>query len=168
MLSENMLNELNKQINEETYSAYLYQAMSAYIADVGYAGAATWLDHQAEEEMIHARKFYDYILERGGKIELHGIEKPPQDHGSLLDIFKAALEHEEHITGRINHLVSLARDEKDYATDNFLQWFVAEQVEEESTASEIIDKLELIGDHVGGIFQLDKELGSRGAPSSEE
>ena len=165
MLSENMLMELNKQINEELYSAYLYQAMSAYVADVGYAGASVWLDHQAEEEMIHARKFYDYILERSGKIELLSIEKPPIDYGSLLDIFEAALKHEQHITGRINHLVSLARDEKDYATDNFLQWFVAEQVEEESTVSDIIAKLKLVGDHVGGLFQLDKELGTRVAPA---
>ncbi len=168
MLSENMLMELNKQINEEMYSAYLYQAMSAYVADIGYAGAAMWLDHQAAEEMIHTRKIYDYILERGGKIKLLAIEEPPQDHGSLMDIFKAALGHEEHITGRINDLVSLARDEKDYATDNFLQWFVAEQVEEEATASDIISKLDLIGDHVGGLFQLDKELGSRAAPSTSE
>jgi ferritin len=163
-----MLMELNKQINEEIYSAYLYQAMSAYVADVGYNGAAIWLDHQAEEEMIHARKFYDYILERGGKVKLLGIEEPPQDFGMLMDIFKAALTHEEHITGRINHMVSLARDEKDYATDNFLQWFVAEQVEEEATASDIIAKLELIGDHAGGLFQLDKELGTRSAPAPEE
>lgn len=168
MLSENMLMELNNQINEEIYSAYLYQAMSAYVADIGYGGVSVWLDHQAEEEMIHARKFYDFILERGGKIKLLGIKEPPQDHGSLLDIFKGALAHEQHITGRINHLVSLARDEKDYATDNFLQWFVAEQVEEEATASDIIAKLELIGDHVGGIFQLDKDLGTRTAPSPEE
>jgi ferritin len=150
------------------YSAYLYQAMSAYVADVGYAGAASWLDHQAEEEMIHARKFYDYILERGGKIKLLAIEEPPEDYGSLLDIFNAALDHEQHITGRINHLVSLARKEEDFATDNFLQWFVAEQVEEESTASDIIAKLKLIGEHIGGIFQLDKELGTRGAPSAAE
>jgi ferritin len=163
-----MLEELNLQINEELYSAYLYQAMSAYIDDKGYSGVAHWLDSQAQEEMIHARKFYDFILERGGKVRLLGIKEPPEDFGTLLDIFNAALEHEQHITGRINHLVSLARDEKDYASDNFLQWFVAEQVEEESTASDIVDKLELIGDHVGGLFQLDKELGGRPMPSPGE
>jgi ferritin len=163
-----MLGELNKQVNEELYSAYLYQAMSAYIDDKGYAGVAHWLDTQAQEEMIHARKFYDFILERGGRVKLIGIQEPPQEFGSLLEIFKAALKHEEHITGRINHLVSIARDEKDYATDNFLQWFVAEQVEEESTASDIVDKLTLIGDHVGGLFQLDKELAGRPMPSAGE
>lgn len=161
MISKNMLNELNKQVNEELYSAYLYQAMAAYADGQGYKGASTWLDTQAQEEMVHARKFYDFIIERGGKIKLMAIAEPPQEHGSLLDIFKAALGHEEHITGRINHLVSTARDEKDYASDNFLQWFVAEQVEEESNAQDIIDKLVLIDGHVGGLFQLDKELGTR-------
>jgi ferritin len=99
---------------------------------------------------------------------LLGIKEPPQDFGSLLDIFQAALKHEQHITGRINHLVSLARDERDYASDNFLQWFVAEQVEEESTASDIVDKLTIMGDHVGGLFQLDKDLGTRPMPTAGE
>jgi ferritin len=167
MISENILNELNKQVNEELYSAYLYQAMAAYVDLQGYKGASNWLDMQAQEEMVHARKFYDFILERGGKIKLMAIKEPPQEYGSLLDIFKAALAHEEHITGRINHLVSIARDEKDYATDNFLQWFIAEQVEEESTAQDIIDKLVMIDGHVGGLFQLDKELGMR-IPSPQQ
>jgi ferritin len=162
-----MLKELNGQVNEELYSAYLYQAMSAYAADKGLPGAAIWLDNQAQEEMIHARKIYDYILERGGRVKLLGIEEPPMDYGELIEIFKAALAHEEHITGRINFLVSLARKEDDFATDNFLQWFVAEQVEEEASVSEVLDKLELIGEHVGGMFQLDKELGTRQAPTAE-
>lgn len=167
MLSDNMLNELNNQVNEELYSAYLYQAMSAYSADKGLPGVAIWLDNQAQEEMIHARKIYDYVLERGGKVRLLGIKEPPMEYGELLDIFKASLAHEQHITGRINFLVSMARKEDDFATDNFLQWFIAEQVEEESSVSEVIDKLELIGDHMGGIFQLDKELGTRQAPTAE-
>jgi len=167
MISDNMLEELNKQVNEELYSAYLYQAMSAYANSKGYKGVAHWLDTQAQEEMIHARKFYDYILERGGRVRLLGIKEPPVDFGTLLDIFEAALAHEEHITGRINHLVNTAREERDHATDNFLQWFVAEQVEEESTASGIVDQLKLIGDNMGGIFQLDRELGTRPSPSTE-
>mgnify|MGYP006284614143 CR=1 FL=1 len=167
MLSDKMSEELNKQINEELYSAYLYQAMAAYADSEGYKGTSVWLDNQAQEEMIHARKFYDYILERGGNIKLHSIEGPPAEHGKMKDIFQAALKHEQHITGRINHLVSLAREEKDYASDNFLQWFVAEQVEEESSVGDILDKLELIGDHPGGLFQLDRELGTRQAPAEE-
>jgi ferritin len=168
MLSENMLGELNKQVNEELYSAYLYQSMAAFADSEGYKGTSVWLDNQAQEEMIHARKIYDFILERGGKVKLLGIEEPPEEFGKILEIFEASLKHEEHITGRINHLVSIARDEKDYATDNFLQWFVGEQVEEESTVQDILDKLYLIGDHPGGIFQLDRELGTRGPPQAEE
>jgi ferritin len=160
-----MLQTLNEQITEENYSAYLYQSMSAYLDFKGLKGFSHWMDRQAQEEMIHARKFYDYILERGGQVKLESIKTPPHEFGTPLEIFEAALEHEEYITGKINDLVDLAQEVKDHATFNFLQWFIAEQVEEEATASEMVDKLKLISDHTGALFQMDKELGMRGAPS---
>ncbi len=167
MIKEEMLNALNEQIREELYSAYLYQAMSAHSEFKGLGGIAAWLDMQAKEEVIHARKFYDYILERGGQVKLDAIKAPPHEFGTFLEIFQAALEHEEYITGRINDLVELAQEHKDHATFNMLQWFVSEQVEEEASAAEIVDKLELIGDSTGALFQLDRDLGSRGEPVQE-
>jgi ferritin len=126
------------------------------------------MDMQAQEEMIHARKFYDYILERGGQVKLETIKAPPHEFGAPLEIFEAALQHEEYITGRINDLVDLAQEIRDHATFNFLQWFVEEQVEEEASASEKIDKLKLIGDHPGALFQMDSEMSARAAPSAGE
>lgn len=164
MMSEKMLNALNEQVREELFSAYLYQSMSAFSEFKGLKGMAHWMDMQAKEEMIHARKFYDYILERGGMVKLDAIKAPHNDFGTPLEIFQDALKHEEYITGRINDLVDLATELKDHATFSMLQWFVNEQVEEEATASEMIDKLNLIGDHPGAMFQFDRELMTRPVP----
>jgi ferritin len=166
MINERMLKALNEQITEETYSAYLYQSMSAFLDFKGLKGFSHWMDMQTQEEMIHARKFYDYILERGGQVKLDTINAPPHGFGTPLEIFEAALEHEEYITGKINDLIDLAQETKDHATFNFLQWFVAEQVEEEATAGEMVDKLKLIGGHTGALFQIDKELNARVMPSA--
>lgn len=166
MINERMLKALNEQITEETYSAYLYQSMSAYLDFKGLKGFSHWMDMQTQEELIHSRKFYDYILERGGQVKLDTIKAPPHDFGTPLEIFEAALEHEEYITGKINDLVDLAQELKDHATFNFLQWFVEEQVEEEATTGEMVDKLTLVSDHTGALFQLDKELGTRAMPSA--
>jgi len=165
MLSEKMLNALNEQVREELFSAYLYQSMSAFCENKGLKGIAHWMDMQTKEEMIHARKFYDYILDRGGMVKLDTIKAPPHEFGTPREIFQDALKHEEYITGRINDLVDLASELRDHATFNMLQWFVNEQVEEEATASEMLDKLKLIGDHPGAMFQFDKELSSRVAPT---
>jgi len=164
LINERMLKALNEQVTEETYSAYLYQSMSAYFDFKGLKGFSHWMDMQTQEELIHARKFYDYILERGGQVKLNTIKAPPHDFGTPLEMFQAALEHEEYITGKINDLVDLAQEVKDHATFNILQWFVAEQVEEEATASELVDKLTLIGDHPAALFQLDAELSTRMPP----
>lgn len=161
MLKESIEKALNKQINAELYSAYLYQAMAAYFEDKSLAGFANWMDLQAEEEMAHARKIYDFVNERGGRVILEGIEKPKSSWDSKLDVFKESLAHEEKITEMINDLVSLAAEEKDYATHSFLQWFVDEQVEEEDSVGEIVDKLELIGDSTQGLFMMDDKLGAR-------
>ncbi len=165
MLNEKMLNAINEQIREELYSAYLYQSMSAFCDFKGLKGIAHWMDMQAKEEMIHARKFYDHIQGRGGMVKLDTIKTPPHKFGTPLEIFQDALKHEEYITGRINDLVELASELRDHATFNMLQWFIDEQVEEEATASEMIDKLNLIGDHPGAMFQFDKDLSTRPVPT---
>ncbi len=127
-----MLKELNQQIQEETYSSYIYLAMAADLEANGFKGMATWMQVQAREEKIHADIFLNYILERGDRVELEAIEKPPVSWTSPHALFKAALEHEEHITSRINHMVKVARELNDNATLHMLQWFVEEQVEEEA------------------------------------
>lgn len=161
MLKPTVEKALNEQVNKELYSAYLYQAMSAHAANIGLEGVANWMDIQAQEEMTHTRMFYDYILEHGGKIDFMAIEKPESDYQTIKDMFEKTLEHEQKVTTSINDLVYLAREERDYATEIFLSWFVTEQVEEEASVNAIIDKLNLIGDGGNGIFMLDKELAAR-------
>ncbi len=151
----------NKQINEELFSSYLYLSMSAYFASIALEGFSSWMRVQAMEEMIHAQKFYNFIIERGGRVTLDSIAKPQIDWKSPLEAFEDTYKHEQHITSCINKLVDLAIKERDHASNNFLQWFVAEQVEEEASAESILQKLKLIGDKGNGIFMLDKELGQR-------
>ncbi|TDO87856.1 ferritin [Halanaerobium saccharolyticum] len=169
MLKESVEKALNEQINAELYSAYLYQSMAAYFEDKSLEGFASWMDLQAEEEQAHARKIYDFVNERGGRVILDGIEKPKSDWNSNLEVFEDSLEHEEKVTAMINDLVALAEEEKDYATHSFLQWFVDEQVEEEDTFGEIVDKLRLVGDSTQSLFMMDDKLGARTqAPAEEE
>ena len=161
MLSDKMLKALNGQINKEMYSAYLYMAMSAFSESKGLSGFANWFYVQYQEEMEHAMKLYNYILEHGNDVELEAIEKPPREFGSPLDMFKATLKHEQFITKSINDLMDMAIQLKDHATQIFLQWYVTEQVEEEANDHELIDKLELIRDDGRGLYLLDKELAGR-------
>ncbi|MDK2794033.1 MAG: ferritin [Caldanaerobacter sp.] len=161
MLSERMLEELNKQLNYEIYSAYLYVAMENYFQERNLEGFANFFKVQMKEELSHARIFYEYIYRMGGKVTLYPIEKPEENFGSILDVFKKALEHEKTVTQRIHKLVDLAIEERDHATNAFLQWFVNEQVEEEESFQKIINKLELIGDSMQPIFMLDSELAKR-------
>ena len=161
MLSERIEKELNKQINAELYSAYLYFSMSAYFQDQGLSGFAKWMEAQTVEEMGHAKKIYDYVFDRGGRVELEEIKKPPVTWESPLAAFKAALEHERYVSKLINNLVKIAMEENDYMTNNFLQWFVAEQVEEEASVGEIVQRLHLVGDRGNGLFMIDRELGQR-------
>ncbi|MCQ6253640.1 ferritin [Methanocaldococcus sp.] len=160
MIKENILNALNKQINKEFYSAYLYLSMSAYAESLGLKGFAQWFKVQSQEELDHAMKIYSYVIERGGRVKLYAIEKPKNDW-SIIEVFEDGYKHEQLMTESINNLMDLAVSEKDYATVNFLQWFVNEQVEEEASFSEILDKLKLIGDDKRGLFMLDKDLGQR-------
>ena len=161
MLISRIEKELNKQLNKEFFSAYLYMSMSAYFQSVDLLGFANWMNIQAKEEMLHAEKFYNFIQERNGKVVLEQIEKPQTDWVSPLVAFENSLEHELFITASINELVDAALEEKDHATNIFLQWFVTEQIEEESNSTEIIRKLKLMKDAPGGMYMLDKELAAR-------
>lgn len=161
MISDKMSAAITKQVNAELYSAYLYFAMSSHSSYKGLAGIAQWLAAQAMEETTHARKLYDYLKSQGRHVVLGAIDKPESEWDSPKAVFKQVLEHEQHVTSLINALVNQAVEEKDHATQGFLQWFVAEQVEEEDSAMDVLSKFELAGDHVGALFMLDKELGTR-------
>jgi len=161
MLSEKMLKALNKQLNAELYSSYLYLSMSAYFQSINLGGFANWMRVQTQEELTHAMKIYDYVNERGDRVALKQVEEPPSEWSSPLAAFQQAYQHEQKVTGMINELVNLAVEEGDHATNIFLQWFVSEQVEEEASADEIVQKLKLVGDDGGGIFMIDRELAQR-------
>ena len=161
MLPEKVEKALNKQINAEFFSAYLYLSMSAYLHDISLTGFANWMRAQYEEEKFHAMKMYDYVLERGGKVKLKAIEAPKHKWDGIIDVFEDVLEHEQEITSKINDLMSLSIDEKDHATVNFLQWFVDEQVEEEATVSDMLAQLKLVEGKGSGLFMLDREAAQR-------
>ncbi len=162
MLSKNMEKALNEQINAEVFSTYLYLSMAAWFHSQKLAGFGHWMEAQAREEWEHTMKFFHYVDERGGRVLLGKIDAPQAEWESPLEAFKAAYEHEKYITGRIHELVALAREENDYATENFLQWFVTEQVEEESSTGRVVDQIEMVADSRQGLFMLDRELGARG------
>jgi len=152
---------IGTQINAEFYSAYLYLAMSAYLEEAGLSGMASWMKNQTQEELFHGMKMYDFVHERGGGVTLETIDCPPTGWESTVAVFENVLSHEQKVTGLINDLVNLALEEKDHATNIFLQWFVSEQVEEEATASAILQKLRMIGSDASSLFALDQELGQR-------
>jgi ferritin len=162
MISKKMQDAMNKQINEELFSAYLYLSMAAWAQKSNLPGAASWMRKQSGEEMGHAMKFFHYINERGGEVELLPIEGPQKDWSSVLEIFEASLAHEQHISARINDLYGLAAEENDYASQVFLQWFIEEQVEEEASVDEVVQKLKMVSGSKNGIFMVDSELGKRG------
>jgi ferritin len=165
MLKPGMQEALNRQVNAELFSAYLYLSMSAHFEAKGLQGMAHWMRMQFEEEQIHAMKIYDFINERSGTVILTAIEAPKTEWGSVLEVFESTYEHEQKVTSLINDLVSLAYEEKDHATASFLQWFVDEQVEEEANASQIIDQLKMVGEDGGALFLLDAQLAQRVAPT---
>ena len=161
MLSPKMEKALNDQINAEMFSAYLYLAMVAYFQDKNLSGFANWMTVQNQEETFHAMKFFKYVSERGGRVTLGAIEKPQFEWESPLAAMEAAQKHEAYITGRINDLVNLAIEEKDHATASFLRWFVDEQVEEEDSVNEVVQKLRLLGGEGGGMFMMDRDMATR-------
>ena len=161
MLGEKMAESLNIQVNKEIYSAYLYMAMSAACTSQGLNGFANWFMVQYQEEMAHAMKFYDYIHEQGNRVKLMAIDQPQIEFDSPLVMFEKTLAHEQFVTGLIHGLVDLAGEENDSATKDFLQWFVKEQVEEEETAGNLLDKVKSAGDSNEALMNLDKELAGR-------
>ena len=161
MLSKKVEKALNDQLNMEYSSAYVYQAMAAYFSDINFSGFAAWMDNQAEEERTHARKIYDYILERGGKVALSEIRAPKSQYKSALEAFEDSWKHEKAVTKSIEKVYVLAKDEKDFGTEVFLQWFITEQIEEESTVESIIDKFKMLEGTNTALYLLNNELGSR-------
>ncbi|MBU1318810.1 MAG: ferritin [candidate division Zixibacteria bacterium] len=161
MMKKKVQDALNAQINEELYSAYIYFAMAAYFKSLNLDGFAHWMEIQTQEELSHAFKFYGYMNDRGGRPVMAAISKPPLEWDSPLAAFQEAYKHEQHISAAINKLVDLSIQESDHAMNNMLQWFVAEQVEEEASADEIVKKLKLIGDNGTGVLMIDQELAAR-------
>jgi ferritin len=158
-MNKNLIDAINTQINFEIESAHIYLAMQSYVAELGLAGFENWLDIQYQEELAHAKKFMKFINERNGRVIITGFENPRNDYTSLLEVFEVALNHEFEVTRRINEIMTLAHEERDYATISFLQWFIDEQVEEEDNFSTLIDQIKLVKD--GGLYMLDKELATR-------
>lgn len=156
-----MLIALNEQINAEQYSSLLYLSMSAYLNDMGLPGFANWMYIQYQEELSHSNKFYKYVVERGGRVEMKAIQQMPITWDGIIDIYEATLQHEQLITSLIDELMDVAIQEKDHATQSFLRWFVDEQVEEEANVTEILDTLKLISGQGNGIFMLDREMRNR-------
>uniref|UniRef100_A9AAF2 Ferritin Dps family protein n=1 Tax=Methanococcus maripaludis (strain C6 / ATCC BAA-1332) TaxID=444158 RepID=A9AAF2_METM6 len=162
--------EIEEQINKEFYSAYLYLAMSNYAESEGFKGISNWFIVQAQEEMDHAMKFYKYLHDMGETLQLNAIDKPEPKWNSITDVFENGLTHEKYVTGRIHKLMDIAHEVKDYAAISMLQWFVNEQIEEESSFRDILDGLKLTGGDINYMMMLDKELGQRARtpPQSEQ
>ncbi len=162
MIGKPMQEALNRHVQAEVGSSYLYLAMSAWCEAKAWKGFARWLRVQGDEELAHAKKSLDFLLARGGEARLGAIEAPAATYAGILDVFEKVLEHERKVTAFVNDLYASAQQEKDRATEVFLQWFVSEQVEEEARAQEIVDKIRMVGDRPGSALYLDKEYGKRG------
>lgn len=161
MISKKMQDALNKQLNAELYSSYLYLSMAAHFESTNMKGFANWMSMQSAEEYEHAMKFYKYIIDVGAKVTLTAIDGPKAKWTSPKQAFQDALTHEKKITKMINELADLAVTEKDHASNIFLQWFVTEQVEEVASVEDIVNQFEMIGDNKSGLFMLDRELAGR-------
>jgi ferritin len=161
MISKPMQEAINEQINKELFSSYLYLSMAAYFAGKNLAGFSNWMRIQADEEHEHAMKLYEHLEDRGGRVVLKAIEAPKTEWASNLEAFKEAAAHEAMITASIHSLYEVAMNEKDYAAQVLLQWFVNEQVEEEKNAAQIVANLELIEERGTAVLMLDKQLGKR-------
>ena len=167
MKSKAVETALNNQINEELQSAYHYLAMSAESDRLGLPGFANWFKMQYQEELAHADKFFNFVLERDGEVTLAALSAPKVENATPLSLFEGALAHEKHISSCIFKLKDLARAESDHATDVFLEWFVSEQVEEEANARAVIDQLKMVEGNKNGIFLIDRELAGR-KPEEDE
>jgi len=161
MIKKEVLDAMNEQINAETYSAYMYLSMAAYLKNMGLDGFANWMKIQYQEESAHAIKFFNYLTDRGGKVTLKAVAQVPVDFDGVVDIFEKTLAHEILVTGLINNLVDVAVKASDHASQSFLKWYVDEQVEEESNVEKILATLKLINGEGNGIFMMDRELSQR-------
>jgi ferritin len=167
MLSTALREALNHQVNEELASSYIYLGMAAYFQSLNLNGFANWMHVQAEEEHAHAMRFYNYLYDRGARVELLPISAPPTTWTNPQDAFESALAHERRISGLINELMNMAITDKDHATQAFLHWFVMEQIEEEAAADDIVQRLKFIGSAPTGVYLLNQELAQRQAGSAE-
>jgi ferritin len=161
MIKQKVLDALNKQLNHELYASYLYLAMSAHFEATSFTGFASWMRAQANEEYDHAMKIFDFIHQVDGKVELFKIDAPKNSWNKPVDVFQEVFDHEKSVTSAIYDIVDLAQAQRDHATTTFLQWFVNEQVEEESTALHILDKVKMVGDNINGLIILDQQIGGR-------
>jgi len=164
MIGERLNNAINEQIKNELESYYIYLSMAAWLHSRSLDGMGHWMRCQAHEEMIHAMKFYNYIIDRGGEVVLQDLKQLKTRWSSPLEVFKDAYEHEKFITAKINELTTIAREEKDYASEPILAWFSTEQIEEEVNSSKVVDELEMVGEDKSGLLMLDRELGARAYP----
>ncbi len=161
MVSQKIADAINEQVNAELYSSYLYMSMAAYFEGIQLPGCAHWMMVQAQEEMTHAIRLYKHLNERGGRAMLKAIDGPETEWESPLACFKAVAEHESKVTSLINGLMRLAREEGDFASEGFFQWFVNEQVEEEASAAEVVGMVKLAQETQGGLYMMDKEMAAR-------
>lgn len=161
MLSQGIQEAIDDQIHHEFQSAYVYLGMSAYLEAANFTGFAQWMRFQSKEEVMHAMKLFDYVNDRNGRVTLKALEQPPVKFKSILDVFEHALAHEQKVTAMIHSLYALATKESDYATAVALQWFINEQVEEEATATSVVDRLKIAGNDGAALLMLDREMGSR-------
>ena len=161
MISKTMQAAINDQIKHEFYSSFLYLSMSASFEPRTLPGCAHWMRAQSQEEQEHALKFFDFLNDRGGSVELQALDQPPSEFQSPLDAFQQALDHERKVTSLIHRLYELALKEGDYATQAHLQWFITEQVEEEKNASQIIEQIKMTGGQASALFMLDRQLAAR-------
>jgi ferritin len=168
MIDKRVLNALNDHLNAEFYASYYYVAMSAYFKETDFNGFAAWMRNQAQEELSHAMKIFDFINDREGIVDLAEIQAPVKSWENPLAAFKDAHAHEKEVTEKIYRLVDMSLEKRDHATNTFLQWFVTEQVEEEAAAVDIVNKLKLVGNDGNGLFLLDRDLGERGAEADSE
>lgn len=167
MMSQTMQDALNEQMKHEFYSSYLYLSMSAYCDGVNLPGLSRWMRAQAQEEVKHAMKIFDHILDRGGRVELHQLDRPPAQFASPREVFDQAHRHEQQVTASINRVYGLAMDERDFASKVFLDWFVQEQVEEEKTSGLLAEQMRMVGEDRPGLLMLDRELGQRRSGAEE-
>jgi ferritin len=161
MLPERINNAFNDQIREELFSSYLYLSMHNYCESIGLKGFANWMKVQAQEELFHAIKLQDYINERGGRVTLLAIEQPKTEWNSIEEVMEETYKHEQHITSCFNRIMDLAIEEKDYASHSIIRWYIDEQVEEESSVEDILNRMKLMENSKHGLFMLDRDLGQR-------